>query len=152
MSNIKKIPEIKECTPHRYPFLLVDRVLNFEPGKSILALKNITCNENFFNGHFPEQPVMPGVLVIEALAQASGLLIFYTTNTRADKKTNWYYFAGIDKARFKRIVEPGDQLHLHAEVAKHRRDLWVFNAKATVDGALACSAELLIYHTKGVQE
>lgn len=142
--SIVKIKDIKLQTPHRYPFLLVDRVLNFEPGKSILALKNLTANEEFFNGHFPQSPIMPGVLQLEALAQAAGLLIFYTTNVPVSESTNWYFFAGIDKARFKRIVEPGDQLHLNVEVIKQRRDIWVFNAKATVDGELACSAELLI--------
>jgi 3-hydroxyacyl-[acyl-carrier-protein] dehydratase len=141
--SIAKILEIKAITPHRYPFLLVDRVLEVEPGKSILALKNVTCNEEFFNGHFPQRPIMPGVLQVEALAQVAGLLIFYTTNVPVDA-TNWYYFAGIDNARFKRLVEPGDQLHLRVEIAKQRRELWVFNAKATVDGELACSAELLI--------
>jgi 3-hydroxyacyl-[acyl-carrier-protein] dehydratase len=146
--SIIKIREIKEYMPHRYPFLLVDRVLEFESGKSILALKNVSCNEEYFNGHFVERPIMPGVLIVEALAQAAGLLIFYTTNTKADEKTNWFYLAGVDNARFKRIVDPGDQLHLQVEVKKQRRELWVFDAKATVDGELACSAELLI--AKGV--
>lgn len=146
--SIVKIRDIKKDVPHRYPFLFIDRVLEFESGKSILAFKNVTCNEEYFNGHFPEGPIMPGVLQIECLAQAAGLLIFYTTNTHADAETNWYYFAGINNARFKRVVEPGDQLRLHVEVAKRRRDLWVFNAKATVDGELACSAELLL--VKGV--
>lgn len=145
--SIAKIREIKEITPHRYPFLFVDRVLEVEPGKSILALKNVTGNEEFFNGHFPQRPIMPGVLQVEALAQVAGLLIFYTTNVPVDA-ANWYYLAGVDNARFKRLVEPGDQLHLRVEVAKQRRELWVFNAKATVDGELACSAELLI--AKGV--
>lgn len=148
MKKIIKIQEIKDFTPHRYPFILVDRVLEFEAGQSIVALKNVSCNEDYFNGHFPQRPIMPGVLQIEALAQAAGLLIFYTTNVRADEKTNWYFLAGVNKARFKRIVEPGDQLKLHVEVAKHKRDLWVFNAKATVDDELACSAELLL--AKGV--
>lgn len=142
--NSIDIREIRIKTPHRYPFLLVDRVLEFTSGKSILALKNVTCNEEYFNGHFPERPIMPGVLMIEALAQASGLLIFYTTNAPADAKTNWYFLAGVDKARFKRVVDPGDQLHLYSEVAKQKRDLWVFNAKATVAGELACSVELLL--------
>lgn len=146
--SIIKIQEIRDYTPHRYPFLLVDRILAFESGKSILALKNVTCNENYFNGHFPQRPIMPGVLQIEALAQAAGLLIFYTTNMPADEKTNWYFLAGVDNARFKRIVEPGDQLKLHVEVAKQKSNLWVFNAKSTVDGELACSAELLL--AKGV--
>lgn len=146
--SVIKIQEIKEFLPHRYPFILVDRVLAFEAGKSISALKNVTCNEDYFNGHFPQRPVMPGVLQLEALAQAAGLLIFYTTNTRADEKTNWYFYAGIDEVRFKRIVEPGDQLHLQVDVAKQKRDIWVFNAKASVDNELACSAKLLL--AKGV--
>jgi 3-hydroxyacyl-[acyl-carrier-protein] dehydratase len=143
MINSKKIKEIKEITPHRYPFLFVDRVLDCEPGKHILALKNVTTNENFFNGHFPEHPIMPGVLQIEALAQVAGLLVFYTTNILVTPD-NWFYLAGVDKARFKRVVEPGDQLHLRVDILKQRRELWVFDAKATVDGELACSAELLI--------
>lgn len=147
MNNID-IREIKKLTPHRYPFLLVDRVLKYEPGKSILALKNITSNEEYFNGHFPERPIMPGVLQIEALAQTAGLLIFYTTNIPADEKTNWHFLAGVDNARFKRMVDPGDQLHLYVEVAKQKSALWVFNAKATVNEELVCSAELLI--AKGV--
>lgn len=141
--SIIKIEEIRKHAPHRYPFLLVDRILECESGKSILAFKNVTCNEAYFNGHFPQRSVMPGVLQIEALAQAAGLLIFYTTGKDVDDD-NWYFLAGVDKARFKRLVEPGDQLHLHVEIAKQRRELWVFNAKATVDGELACSAELLI--------
>jgi 3-hydroxyacyl-[acyl-carrier-protein] dehydratase len=141
--SIIKIQEIRKHAPHRYPFLLVDRVLEVEPGKSILALKNVTCNEDYFNGHFPQRSIMPGVLQIEALAQAAGLLIFYTTNKDVDDD-NWYFLAGVDNARFKRLVEPGDQLHLLVEIAKQRRELWVFNAKATVDGELACSTQLLI--------
>lgn len=143
-----KIQEIKEYMPHRYPFILVDRVLECVSGKSILALKNVSCNEDYFNGHFPQRPIMPGVLMIEALAQAAGLLIFYTTNTKADENTNWYYLAGVDKARFKRVVDPGDQLYLKVAVMKQRRDLWVFDAKASVADDLACSAELLL--AKGV--
>ena len=139
---MKKTQELKEYMPHRYPFMLVDRVLAIEPGRSILALKNITCNEDFFNGHFPERPIMPGVLMIEALAQTAGLLIFYTTNAKADSKTNWHFLAGVDKAKFKRIVDPGDQLKLYVEVAKQKSSLWVFNAKATVDDEIACSVEL----------
>lgn len=148
MNKIVDIREIRTLTPHRYPFLLVDRVLNYEPGKSILALKNITANEDYFNGHFPGRPIMPGVLQIEALAQTAGLLIFYTTNLPADEKTNWHFLAGVDKARFKRMVDPGDQLHLYVEVAKRKQGIWVFNAKAMVNEEVACSAELLI--AKGV--
>ena len=146
--TIVRINDIKKDVPHRYPFLLVDRVLDFEAGKSIHALKNVTFNEEYFSGHFPQSPIMPGVLQIECLAQAAGLLIFYTTNTRADAETNWYYFAGINNARFKRVVEPGDQLHLKVNVSKRRRELWVFEAEATVDDELACSGELLL--VKGV--
>ncbi|MDR1057368.1 MAG: 3-hydroxyacyl-ACP dehydratase FabZ [Coxiellaceae bacterium] len=144
MSNVINIRGIKEYLPHRYPFLLVDKVLEVEAGKSILALKNITTNEPHFNGHFPQRPIMPGVLMIEALAQTAGLLIYSTTNTRADEKTNWYYLVGIDKARIRRIAEPGDQLRLYVELAKHKQDLWIFNAKTTIDGELACSVELLL--------
>lgn len=145
--SIVKIQEIKEKMPHRYPFVMVDRVLEFQAGKSLLALKNVTCNEDYFNGHFPQRPIMPGVLQIEALAQAAGLLIFYTTNKGVDD-SNWFFLAGVDNARFKRMVEPGDQLHLYVEIAKQRRELWIFNARATVNDELACSAELLV--AKGV--
>lgn len=148
--SIIKVQELKEYMPHRYPFMFVDRVLSFESGKSIVALKNVTCNESYFNGHFPERPIMPGVIMIEALAQAAGLLIFYTTNTKADAKTNWYYLAGIDKAKFKRIVDPGDQLKLQVDVYKRKQNLWVFNAKATVDGEIACSVDLKL--AKGILE
>ena len=113
--SIMKIQEIKECMPHRYPFIMVDRVLEVESGKSIHAYKNVSCNESFFNGHFPQRPIMPGVLMIEALAQAAGLLIVHTN---PKEKDYWYYFAGINNARFKHVVEPGDQLHLYVEVKK----------------------------------
>lgn len=148
--NTVKFQELQEYMPHRYPFLLIDRVLAYEPGKSILALKNVTCNEDYFNGHFPERPIMPGVLMIEALAQAAGLLIYYTTNIKADAKTNWHFLAGVDKAKFKRVVDPGDQLKLHVEVAKRKSFLWVFNAKAVVDDEVACSVELKL--AKGALE
>jgi 3-hydroxyacyl-[acyl-carrier-protein] dehydratase len=136
------IQKILEYLPHRYPFLLVDRVLSIEVGKSIKALKNITFNEPFFTGHFPDRPVMPGVLMLEALAQASGLLA-YETMTLPEGHSPFFYFAGIDDARFKRIVYPGDQLILEAEITHVRRDLWKFNCKATVEGQLACSASLM---------
>lgn len=135
---------VKQETPHRYPFLFVDRILKQEPGKSIVALKNVTCNEEYFSGHFPERPVMPGVLIIESLAQASGLLIFYTTNVAANADDNWYFLAGVNKARFKRIVEPGDQLYLYSEVLKQKQGVWVFGAKALVEDELVCEAELLL--------
>ncbi len=133
------VEEILQYLPHRYPFMLVDRVLEYEEGKSLLAMKNITYNEPFFTGHFPVKPVMPGVLVIEALAQAAGLLVFLITNSK-----ELFYFAGIDDARFKRVVEPGDQLLLHVSVERRKKDVWKFNTKATVDGNIACSANLMI--------
>ncbi|EKE01645.1 MAG: (3R)-hydroxymyristoyl-ACP dehydratase [uncultured bacterium] len=139
--SLMNVQQIRESMPHRYPFMLVDRVLECESGKSIHAIKNVSCNEDFFNGHFPQRPVMPGVLMVEALAQAAGLLIVHTYPSEKDY---WYYFAGLDNVRFKRVVEPGDQLHLHVEVKKQRRELWVFDAKVMVDGALVCSAELLL--------
>ena len=133
------VHEILEYLPHRYPFMLIDRVIEYEEGKSLLAIKNVTYNEPFFIGHFPERPVMPGVLVIEALAQASGILVFLISNDK-----DLFYFAGIDNARFKRVIEPGDQLHLYTSVERQRRNLWKFNAKATVDGDIACSVDLMI--------
>ena len=145
MGNPKQIDVhgILEYLPHRYPFMLVDRGLDYEEGKSIKVIKNVTVNEPFFTGHFPGHPVMPGVLMTEALAQASGILIFLTDNIKPDKD-NWFYFAGLDKVRFKRIVEPGDQLLLESTIVKRRLDIWRFVAKATVNGELACSAELLL--------
>ncbi|MDQ2993490.1 MAG: 3-hydroxyacyl-ACP dehydratase FabZ [Pseudomonadota bacterium] len=141
MSKIS-INDIMSYLPHRYPFLLVDRVESCEPNKSIVAIKNVTINEPQFTGHFPQAPVMPGVLMIEALAQASGILIYKTIET-LPSKDNWFYLAGIDNARFKRIVVPGDQLRLTVELVKVRRDLWIFKGTATVDGELACSAEIM---------
>jgi 3-hydroxyacyl-[acyl-carrier-protein] dehydratase len=133
------VHEILEYLPHRYPFMLIDRVIEYEEGKSLLAIKNVTYNEPFFTGHFPDRPVMPGVLVVEALAQASGILVFLISNDK-----DLFYFAGIDNARFKRIIEPGDQLHLYTSVERQRRNLWKFNAKATVEGDIACSVDLMI--------
>ena len=134
--------EIKKYIPHRYPFLLVDRVLSYEVEKSLVAIKNVTANEPYFQGHFPVRPVMPGVLMVEALAQASGLLIVKSTDL-PEGHEKLFFLAGVDNARFKRVVEPGDQLQLNIEVLKIRRDLWKFLGTATVDGDLACSAELI---------
>jgi 3-hydroxyacyl-[acyl-carrier-protein] dehydratase len=137
------IHQILKRLPHRYPFLLVDRVLELEPGKRIKALKNVTINEQFFVGHFPQRPVMPGVLMLEALAQAAALLGFVTHDITPDDKT-LYYFAGIDGARFKRPVEPGDQLVLEAEVLRMKSSIWKFKSRALVGEELAVEAELLM--------
>ena len=130
--------EIMSVLPHRYPFLLVDRVLELVEGERILALKNITGNEAVFNGHFPGAPIFPGVLMIEALAQASGILGFRTTNTTADDG-KLYLFAGVDKARFKRPVTPGDQLMLESRVIAVKRNIWRFQTRATVNDKLVRS-------------
>ena len=129
-----------ELLPHRYPFLLVDKVVDCDPGQRIVAIKNVTINEPFFQGHFPQKPVMPGVLIIEALAQATGLLALETK-----KVTNHaiYLLVGVDKARFKHPVEPGDQLKLEVDVLKRRRDIWVFKCVASVDGKTVASAEIM---------
>jgi len=142
MSDYIAIDQILEYLPHRYPFLLVDRVLEVTPDKSLVAIKNVTINEPFFQGHFPQRPVMPGVLMIEALAQASGVLI-YSTIKQLPSKDNWFYLAAVDNARFKRIVTPGDQLRLEVEIVKRKRDIWKFKTTATVAGELACSAEIM---------
>jgi 3-hydroxyacyl-[acyl-carrier-protein] dehydratase len=136
------IHQILKLLPHRYPFLLVDRVLEIEKGKRIKAIKNVTINEPFFNGHFPHRPVMPGVLMIEALAQAAALLSFVTEGAAPDDKTV-YYFAGIDGARFKRPVEPGDQLVLEVELDRMRAGIYKFKARASVGAELAVEAELM---------
>lgn len=139
---IMDIQEILSLLPHRYPFLLIDRVLEFEFGKSLVAVKNVTFNEPFFIGHFPEQPVMPGVLILEALAQASGVIILKSDPTLSHKD-HLFLLAGIDNVRFKRMVLPGDQLLLHVELERNRKDLYKFKGVATVGGDLVCSAELM---------
>jgi 3-hydroxyacyl-[acyl-carrier-protein] dehydratase len=136
------IHQILKKLPHRYPFLLVDRVLEIEKGLRIKALKNVTINEPFFQGHFPHRPVMPGVLMLEALAQAAALLSFDAVDKSADE-TTVYYFAGIDGARFKRPVEPGDQLVLEVAVLRAKAGIYKFSGRATVDGQLAAAAELM---------
>ncbi len=136
------IHQILKQLPHRYPFLLVDRVLELEKGKRIKALKNVSMNEPFFSGHFPHRPVMPGVLMLEALAQAAALLAFDTLGVTPDDKTV-YYFAGIDGARFKRPVEPGDQLLLYAELDRMKSGIFKFKARAMVLDQLAVEAELI---------
>jgi 3-hydroxyacyl-[acyl-carrier-protein] dehydratase len=136
------IHQILKLLPHRYPILLVDRVLSIEKGKSIKALKNVTINEPFFNGHFPHRPVMPGVLMLEALAQAAALLAFDTLNVVPDDNTV-YYFAGIDHARFKRPVEPGDVLTLCVDLDRMKAGIFKFKAQAFVGENLAVEAELM---------
>jgi len=136
------IKEILEYLPHRYPFLLVDRVLEVVPGQSIHAYKNITINEPFFVGHFPHHPVMPRVLIMEALAQAAGILSFKSEDKKPTE-SDVFYFAGIDEARFKRPVMPGDQLHLHVQLERQMRGVWKFYGEAKVDGQLAASAKLM---------
>lgn len=135
------IQEILHLLPHRYPFLLVDKILEYEKDKSLQAVKNVTASEPFFQGHFPGRPVMPGVLIVEALAQAAGLLTFRSRGGPPDANT-LFYLAGVDKARFKRPVYPGDQLILGVELLKQRHRLWRFKAVARVEGEVACSAEI----------
>ncbi len=140
--SIMEIGEIKSLLAHRYPFLLVDRVLELEAGKRIKALKNVTINEPFFQGHFPHFPVMPGVLIIEALAQASGLLSLKSAGVKPDDDTV-IFFVGIDEARFKRPIVPGDTLILESELLLDRRGLVKYAVKASVGEQLACEAELM---------
>ena len=136
------IHQILKLLPHRYPFLLVDRVLEIESGKSIKALKNVTINEPFFMGHFPRHPVMPGVLMIEAMAQAAALLSFSTLGVTPDDKTD-YYFAGIDGARFKRPVGPGDQLIMDVSLIRMKAGIFKFKGVSRVGDSLACEAEMM---------
>lgn len=136
------IHQILEHLPHRYPFLLVDRVLDIVPGEKIRVLKNVTMNEPFFPGHYPHHPVMPGVLIIEALAQAAALLSFNTMGSKPDDNSV-VYFVGIDNARFKRPVSPGDQLILEVSIQLRKRGIWKFAAKASVDDQTAAEAELM---------
>jgi 3-hydroxyacyl-[acyl-carrier-protein] dehydratase len=136
------IHQILEKLPHRYPILLVDRVLELEPGKRIRALKNVSINEPYFVGHFPHRPVMPGVLMLEALAQAAALLSF--SDAKGLERKNWViYFAGIDGARFKRPVEPGDQLILDVTLDRQKAGIYKFGARAFVGDELACEAQLM---------
>ena len=136
------IDEIREYLPHRYPFLFVDRVVEMDLGKSIVAYKNVTVNEEFFNGHFPDTPVMPGVLIIEAMAQAAGILGFKTMDKKPSDGSI-YYFVGSEKLRFKRPVVPGDQLRLEATIMTEKRGIWKFDCKATVEGELVSSGIII---------
>ena len=136
------IKQVLEYLPHRYPFLMIDRVLSVEAGKKVVALKNVTINEPYFVGHFPHHPVMPGVLIIEALAQAAAILTFKTENHKADENMV-YYFVGIDNARFKKPVTPGDALRLEVSLTRNMRGLWKFHGDAFVEDALVAEADLL---------
>lgn len=140
--------EIMTILPHAFPFLLVDRILEVEPGKRIVGLKNVTYNEPFFPGHFPGQPIMPGVLILEAMAQTAGVLVFKSMSVETQEKLEEYrkrpvFFLGIDNARFRKPVIPGDQLRFELEVTRQRQSVWGFKGKALVDGKLVAEAELL---------
>jgi 3-hydroxyacyl-[acyl-carrier-protein] dehydratase len=137
------ISQVMRHLPHRYPFLLVDRVLEVIPGKTIRAIKNVTINEPFFPGHFPHRPVMPGVIILEALAQAAGILAFQTAGVLPDENSK-LYFVGIDGARFRRPVVPGDQLILKAEFKRAMRGIWKFSTSAEVEGVEVCCADMMV--------
>lgn len=139
--NAIDLREIQSLIPHRYPMLLIDRVIDHQPGKWLHAIKNVTANEPIFTGHFPEFAIFPGVLILESLAQATGVLGFKTVQDRNEKEM--YLFASIDKARFKKPVIPGDTMHLHVEFLKERRGMWKFYGEAKVDGKVVCSADLM---------
>ncbi len=136
------IQEVKNYLPHRYPFLLIDKVLEIKVGQSIVALKNVSFNEPQFTGHFPKQPIMPGVLIVEAMAQATGILAF-KSEVGKPIEGQIYMLVGVDKVRFKRMVEPGDQLQLKAKVLTVKRGIWKFQCEALVDGKVATTAELM---------
>jgi len=136
------INEVKNFLPHRYPFLLIDRVLDFTVGKNLTAIKNVSFNEPHFIGHFPDKPIMPGVLIIEALAQATGILAF-KSEVGQPVTGQIYMLVGVDKVRFKKTVEPGDQLKLYVEVMTVKRGIWKFNCRATVEEQLVTSAEII---------
>ncbi len=140
--NTIDIHEIQKYLPHRYPFLLIDRVIEFVPGEHLIGIKNITYNEPQFTGHFPQRVIMPGVLILESLAQATGLLAFKTAD-ELDSDNELYYLAGIDNARFRRPVEPGDQLQLKVKLIKNKRNMWKFFGEASVDGELVVSADIM---------
>jgi 3-hydroxyacyl-[acyl-carrier-protein] dehydratase len=137
------IEGIMRQLPHRYPFLLVDRVLDCQAGQYVHAIKNVTFNEPFFPGHFPHRPVMPGVMIIEALAQTCGILAFKTVEVVPDSDTR-FYFVAIDNARFRKPVEPGDQIHLKATLKRAFKGIWKFDCRAEVDGAVVASAEIMV--------
>ena len=140
--NGMDVSKVLQYLPHRYPFLLIDRVLSCEPGKTLSALKNVTINEPFFQGHFPHHPVMPGVLIIEAMAQACAILTFHSEQHRPDERLV-YYLVGIDNARFKKPVTPGDTLRLDVALGRHVRSIWKFSAQALVGDTRVAEAEIM---------
>lgn len=144
--NELNVHEIQELIPHRYPMLLVDRVVDYDPGKTLHAIKNVTFNEPVFMGHFPELAIFPGVMILESLAQATGILGFKSSEGREDGEM--YLFASIDNAKFKQPVVPGDTMHLHVEFIKERRGMWKFYGEARVDGKVVCSADLMCARRK----
>ena len=141
LDNLMDVNEIRQFLAHRYPFLLVDKVIQLEPGKSLTAIKNVTINEPFFNGHFPQKPIMPGVLIIEAMAQATGLLSFRTLSDKP-RSDLLFMLVGVDKVKFKKPVVPGDQLELRANIIRQKGSIWIFEAEARVDGKVVASAEI----------
>lgn len=142
LTNTMDIHDVLAHLPHRYPFLLVDKVIDYKANDYLVGVKNVTFNEPCFTGHFPHRPVFPGVLILEAMAQCTGILAFKSTNELPDAKSA-YYFVGIDGARFRDPVEPGDQLIMTVRVQKTKRGIWVFSAEARVDGKVVCEAELM---------
>lgn len=142
-ANTLDVQEIMRYLPHRYPFLMLDSVVDYEVGKSLKAIKNVTINEPFFQGHFPQKAVMPGVMILEAMAQATGILGFKTENVPPDDNSSLYYFVGIDNARFKQVVVPGDRLDIEVTFERARRGIYAFSGKAMVDGKVVCTADLM---------
>ena len=136
------INRIKDLLPHRYPFLLIDRVLECKAGESVVAIKNVSINEPFFEGHFPNLPIMPGVLILESMAQACGVLTSVTLDVE-NAMNGAYYFVGVDKARFKRPVVPGDQMRIEGSITRRLKGIWKYSVAAYVDGQLCCAAELM---------
>ncbi len=146
MSRHLDSEQIKKYIPHRYPFLLLDRIIDLQPGKNLTAIKNISISDPVFQGHFPQLAVFPGVLIVEAMAQASGILAYLTAKNPQEALRELYFLAGINKTRFKKIVVPGDQLQLHIEFLQQRQEFTVFKTKGTaiVDGVTACTAEMML--------
>lgn len=147
------ILEIMKCIPHRYPMLLVDRILEFVPHETAVGLKNVTINESFFQGHFPTSPVMPGVLIVEAMAQTAGILVVHSNQITADNKDKLVYFMTIEQAKFRKPVVPGDSLHIHVKCLKSRGNVWKFSGEAKVDGVLCAEAEfgaMIVDADKGI--